>query len=114
MPAKVEQNFRMHSANHKNVTFTVTDGDGASVDCTGACVTWWLSEEPESGSLIKRHTDSGCGISVSGCTFTVSLSPTHTSGLSGTYYHESKMRDSASQESTVAVGWAQIFTDAIG
>ena len=113
MVAKTKQNFTMWSGDHKELTFTTTDSDSASVDLTGTSVIWQLSETPTSGSLVKRSTDSGCGISISGCTYTVSLCPTHTSGLVGIYYHESQVRDTGSNVSTVAVGWATINVDAV-
>lgn len=108
---KTAQDFEMWSGDHRNLTFIVTDSTGASKDLTDASVIWVLSENPTSASLVKRSTDSGCGITVSGCTFTVSLSPVHTSNLSGYYYHEAQVRDSASNVVTVAVGTARIRYD---
>lgn len=114
MATKTGQDFTIWSGDNKNVTFTVTDSNSASVDLTGACVAWVLSNTPATASIVRLHSDSGCGITVSGCTFTVSLSPTHTSGLAGTYYHEAQVRDSASDISTVAVGTATIKFDVAG
>lgn len=107
------QNFEMWSGNHRDLVFTTLDSDSASINLAGASVVWQLSLEPGSGSLIKRSTDSGCGISISGCTFTVSLSPVHTEDLMGNYYHEAWIRDIGEIESTVAVGTATIREDAI-
>ena len=113
MTAKKTQNFEMWSGDHRDLVFTTLDSDSASVNLAGASVVWQLSAAPDSGSLVKRSTDSGCGISISGCTFTVSLSPTHTVGLAGLYYHEAWIRDAGSIQSTVAVGTATIREDAI-
>lgn len=108
---KVQQNFEMWSGDNKDVIYTVTNGTGASKDLTGTSVVWVLSEDPSSGSLVKRSTDSGSGITIAGCTFTVSLSPTDTSSLAGLYYHESQVRDGTSDISTVAVGHVKINRD---
>ncbi len=108
---RISQNFTVWSGDHKNVRFTVTDSNSASVDMTGASIIWTLSENARSGSLLQLSTDSGDGVTISGCTYIVSLSPTHTRDLSGTYYHESQARDSASDISTIAVGEAQIISD---
>lgn len=104
----------MWSGDHKNLTYTVTDSNGASVILTSACAAWVLANDPASGSLVRLTTDSGSGITISGCTFTVSLSPAHTSGLAGTYYYEAQVRDTASNVSTVATGTAKINYDVAG
>jgi hypothetical protein len=105
------QNFEMWSGDHKNLIYTVTDASSASVSLTGASVLWVLSDQINGASLARLTTDSGSGVTVSGCTFTVSLSPVHTSGLAGVYYTEAQVRDSASNVSTVAVGTAKINRD---
>ena len=110
---RTNQDFEMWSGDHKNLQVTVYDGDGASIDLSGASVIWLMSEGVEGASLLKRSTDSGCGISVSGSTFTVSLSPTHTSGSAGTLYHEAQVRDGFGNISTVMTGHATIHVDAI-
>jgi hypothetical protein len=109
----VNQNFVMFSGDDKTLRFTVLDSSSASIDLTGASVTWMLATDDKSASLIKKSTDSGCGISISGCTFDVDLSPSDTDGLTGVYYHEAQVRDSASDLSTVATGWANIKHDLI-
>lgn len=111
---KIKQDFTMWSGDHKDLTYTTTDGDSASVDLTGASVYWCLAPDAESGSLVRLTTDSGSGITLSGCTFTVSLSPAHTSGLAGTYYYEAQVRDSETNIGTVAVGNIKINYDVAG
>lgn len=111
---RTAQDFTMWSGDHKNLTYTVTDSTGASVNLTGASVAWVLSPGPTSGSLVRLTTDSGSGIAVSGCTFTVSLSPAHTSSLAGQYYYEAQVRDTVANVSTVAVGTAMINFDVAG
>jgi hypothetical protein len=102
---KLQQNFEMWSGDHKNLNFGVTGSDGAAFILTAA--SWVLSEAEDSCSLVKRV--SGDGVSISGSTVTVSLSPAHTSGLGGiSYYHVLKGGDSASNVSTVAVGTINI------
>ena len=101
----------MYSGDHKNLVITVLDGNGASVLLTNASVSWMLAETPAGASLVSRTSDSG--ITVSGCTFTVSLSPVHTASLGGVYYHEAQVRDSASQISTVTTGNVTIYKDVI-
>ncbi len=106
----------MHSGDDKDIIFTVTNAStGASVDLTGASAVWVLTTSPTGGSLVKRSTDSGCGIALgSNGTFTVTLAPSHTSGLAGQYYHEAQIRDSASKVSTVSVGTVTINYDVAG
>ena len=89
----------------------MTNTAGASVNLTGASVVWVLATRSGGASLSRLTSDSGSGITVSGCTFTVSLSSTHTSGLAGVYYHEAQVRDSGSNISTVAVGTVDIKPD---
>ena len=103
----------MWSGDHLDIVVTVSDSTSASKDLTGGSVVWHLSETPTSASLIRRSTDSGCGVSLSGCTFTVSLSPVHTAALAGIYYHEAQVRDSGSNTATVMTGYAKIHKDAI-
>lgn len=108
MAAKQQQNFVMWAGTHKNVTFTVLDASSASKDLTSASVTFVISDESNTGSLLKLNTDSGSGVTVSGCTYTVSMSPAHTAGCSGTYHHESRVRDTATNQEVVAVGSIKI------
>jgi hypothetical protein len=108
---KINQDFTVWSGDHKNVRFTVTDSDSASVDITNASILWTVSENKRSGSIMQLSTDSGCGVTVSGCTYTVGLSPTHTAKLAGMYYHESQARDTASDTSTLAVGKMTVEVD---
>ena len=89
----------------------MTDGTGASVNLSGASAVWVLATRSGGASLSRLTTDAGSGITVSGCTLTVSLSPFHTSGLAGIYYHEAQVRDSGSNISTVAVGTVDIKPD---
>lgn len=112
---KLGQDFIMWSGDHKNLTVTVTNAEtGGSADLTGGSVVWVLAESPTGGSLVKLTNDSGSGVTVSGSTFTVSLSPIHTSGLSGTYYHEAQVIDANNNVSTVTVGAAKINYDVAG
>lgn len=110
---KTEQNWEMWSGDHKDLTYTVTDADSASVDLTSACVWWMLTDESKTASVLLRTADSGCGITISGCTFTVSLSPADTAGLAGAYYNESQVRTSGSVKGTVATGMGTINKDLI-
>lgn len=111
MTAKNGQDFEMYSGDHRNVIFTVTNANSASIDLTGAYGVWALSNDAKTASILRLTSDSGCGMTLSGCTATVSLSPAHTAGLSGYYYHELQIKDSGSNISTVAVGTVTINQD---
>jgi hypothetical protein len=110
-----QQDVTFWSGDHKDLIYTVTNAStGASVNLTGASGYWVLSNGPTSGSILRLTSDSGSGITVSGCTLTVSLSPAHTTNLAGQYYSEAQIRDSASNVSTVAVGTVTINYDVAG
>lgn len=108
---RTAQDFEMWSGDHKNLIFTITGSDSASANLTGASAYWVLANDAKSASFARLTSDSGSGITISGCTLTVSLSPAHTASLQGIYYHEAQIRDSGSNVSTVAVGTATINQD---
>lgn len=110
---KKAQNFEMWAGDSKSLVITVTGSSGAGHDLSGASVVWTLKENVDSASLIKRSTDSGCGISISTSTLTISLSPTHTENLSGVYYHEGEATDPTGDVSTLFVGTARIFNSGV-
>lgn len=111
MTTKTGQDFELWSGDHRTINFAVTDGSGVSVNLTGACGVWVLANDAKTASILRLTSDSGCGMTLSGCTATVSLSPAHTSGLQGIYYHELQIKDSGSNISTVAVGTVTINQD---
>lgn len=108
---KVQQDFEMWSGDHKTVIFTITGSDSASANLSGACGVWVLANDAKSASFARLTSDSGCGMTLSGCTATLSLSPVHTAGLAGFYYHELQIRDANTNISTVAVGTVTINQD---
>lgn len=113
MAVKKRQDFEIFSGDHKNLVYTVTNAQSASVDLTGNTIEWVLANHETSGSLLRLVTG-GSGITISGCTFTVALSPAHTSGLAGDYYYEAQVTDTNSDVSTVSIGTATILTDLVG
>lgn len=106
---KITQDFQFWTGEDKSIVYTVTDSTGASVSLSSYTAHWLLQDEPDSGSLIKLKTG-GSGVVCSGCTATVTLAASHTSGcnLNGLYYVELSACDSASNRSVLAVGQAQI------
>ncbi len=108
---KTSQNFTMWSGDHKNLTYIVKDTNSASVDLTGGCVVWCLSDTETGASLVRKTSDSASQVTISGCSFTTYLVPADTSGLAGTYWTEGQFRSSASVTGTVATGLARINGD---
>ena len=106
---KVAQDFEFWTGEDKSLVYTVTGSDGASMNLTDYSASWLLQDEPESGSLL-RYVSTDSEVTVSGCTVTVAIPASDTSGcsLSGTYYTELSACDTSNLISVLAVGTATI------
>lgn len=99
------QNFEMYAGDTKNIEVTI-----AGVNLTGASVKWALKRTVyEADAVISKDTTGGISITnASGGVFVIALAPGDTTSLSGDYYHEAEITDSASNVSTVFTGKATI------
>lgn len=104
-----QQDFEYWTGEDKSLVYTITDENSASVNMTGMSCRWVLQDEPDSGSILVYRTG-GSKITVSGCTVTVAIAGSDTSGcgLSGTYYTELSASDTSSNVAVLAVGYANI------
>jgi len=106
--ASTNQNFTIWADNHKDLLITVRNDNSVEVDLTSSSsIIWVLSGDDLSASLVRKATG-GDGVTISGCTFTVSLSPADTGNLAGTYYHEAQVTNASGDVSTVTTGMATI------
>lgn len=106
---KIRQDFEFYTGEDKNIIYTITDAAGASVNLSGYTVHWLLQDDPATGSLLRYKTG-GSGVTVSGCTATVTLAGSNTAGcnLSGLYYVELSACDGSNNEAVLATGYATI------
>lgn len=65
---------------------TVTDKDGNLFDITGATITYWLREYPDTDNLITKTTGNGITI-VDANNFEVNIDSAETEDLYGSYVH---------------------------
>lgn len=106
---KIRQDFSFWTGEDKNLIYTITDGSGASINLTGYSASWLLFDDPSTGSILSYYT--GSGISISGCTFTVALTASDTSGctLAGIdYYSELSACDGSDNVAVLATGTVSI------
>lgn len=99
------QNFDMVAGDTKKINITVTD-TGSAVDLTGASIKWALKRSVSASSTDVFKTTSS-GISITDAThgkFQITLNPSDTLALKGTYYHESEVTDASGNVSTVCSG----------
>ena len=95
---KEDQSFEMWAGESREITCTVTDEDtSASVDLTGASVSWVLQTSLGGTTLLTKSTANtgACGITVSGCTFSFYLVHADTDAIAGPYYHEAEVIDTS-------------------
>lgn len=107
------QDFTMRSGDTKALTVTVTDGSSNAKDLSGAqAIVWQLACRKGATNQVSKTL--GSGITNSDPTngrFTISLSPSDTASLDGSYYHEAQVTDGAGNVETVMVGVATIIGD---
>jgi hypothetical protein len=106
---KTKQDFEYWTGEDKNLVYTITDENAASVNMAGMTCRWVLQDEPDSGSLLVYQT-SGSGVAVSGCTVTVTIAGSDTTGCSieGTFYTDLSASDSSGNVAMLAVGYANV------
>lgn len=103
-------NFDMFSGNNKEIVITVYDKpNGSIVDISGAtAVAWQLFRAAITATTPVISKSLVSGVTLSNPTngqFTVSLSASDTTGLSGKYYYEAELTDSGARRETVASGY---------
>lgn len=103
------QNFSMASGDDLDLVVIVRAADRCTlVDLTNATATWVLADcQGDRPRLSKTATvtDATAG------EITVTLFPSDTDRLCGTYHHELQVRDALSKTSTVMTGKARITAD---
>jgi hypothetical protein len=85
----------MWAGESKTVTCTVTDADtGASVNLTSCSITWKMLDKLGGTTYLTKAEDAtGCAITISGCTFSFTLTNADTDALQGRYCHEAEVLD---------------------
>lgn len=107
MSAAPEYDFEMHQGDTKRLTVTVKDPAGAVVSLVGAqSIKWWVAKTVRSTvRLIEKSVGSGIVVTnAAGGVITITLSPANTVAVSGSYYHELEVIDSAGDIGTVLRG----------
>jgi hypothetical protein len=99
-----EQNqyFEMHQGESKTLEVTETD----NTDISGQDIEWILADERGDSPEVTKTT-SGGGVSITNGgngEFEITLDPSDTSGISGRFYHESRIDDGAGTESVLFTG----------
>jgi len=114
---KEGQKFEMWAGESKTVTCTVTDQDtGASVNLASSSVQWVMQKDELGGTtvLTKDADWSGAsGITISGCTFSLTLVHADTDALQGTYYHEAEVIDTNGSTFKPMRGYIEVNRGAI-
>lgn len=98
----INQNVNMYAGDTINVNFGISNSDNTAASLSSASPVWIMEQNVSSGSLLRKTSDSG--ISISGSTITVSISPSDTIDFAGTYYHELEVTDTSGNVSTVSTG----------
>lgn len=97
------------------IAVTTKTTSGERVDLMNADISWVLAESVSSSPVLLK-TVSGGDIVVTDAEqgeFEIKLVPTDTESLSGSYYHEAEVVDSAGNESTIFVGSFDIKESAL-
>lgn len=104
---KVEQNFEMWGGDAKTLTFSITGSDSNSQDMTGNTASWIIQDEDDSACILAQIAGA-----ISGSVVNVVLAASHTSSLTGFYYHELSATASGSP-ATLSIGTAKINQSSI-
>lgn len=106
---KMITNFMMVAGDSKTLVISVKDAEGVAVNITDATVKWRAARSFGKTAVISKLTDSGIQITDGpNGQFTVTLDPTDTDELKGTYYHEAEVTFSDGTISTVLSGTMKI------
>jgi len=103
-------NFVMTAGDTKTLVISVKDASGNPVNITDASIKWQAGRSFGKASSISKATG-GSGISITDAAngvFTVTLNPSDTESLKGTFYHEAQVTGSDSAISTVISGTMKI------
>jgi hypothetical protein len=104
--ATKNQNFEMFAGDTKYIVVTVSN-----VNLTGASVKWAMKKTIFNATPdVHKDTVSG-GINITDAAagkFTITLAPTDTTDISGSYYHEAEVTDAIGNVSTVLAGTVTI------
>ncbi len=90
--------FSMFAGDTKQLAFAVVDSANAAVDVTGAGVKFVIAPQQSKSALVTKTELSG--ITISGSTITVALTPADTQALAGLYRYELEITDSSGNVST--------------
>lgn len=93
------QNYSMISGDSKIVTVSLTDISGVAVDVsTAGTAIYKIASNPNADSVVYVTKTLSSGITISGGTVSIGLSPSDTENLSGAYYHELFIVDGSGQQ----------------
>ncbi len=88
-------NKSMRSGVDKVMPFSAVDNDGVAVTVTGGSATYEIATSRRATSSLVSLTSGAGDITLTGTTVTVTLVPTDTDNLDGSYYHELEVVDAA-------------------
>jgi hypothetical protein len=105
------------SGNTVKLKFTITDGDAppAAKDLTGATAIIWALAKAQ-GKVAQLTKTLGAGVTITDAAagkVEVLLSKTDTEPFGGTYYHEMRVTDAASNTATTTYGVVTIQKNTI-
>lgn len=107
MSAAPEFNFEMHQGDTKRLHITIKDPDGVPVSLIGVqTIKWWVARRVTSTTkLLQKSLGNGITVTNSaGGVLTIAIDPEDTVAVSGDYYHELEVVDSAGDIGTVLRG----------
>jgi hypothetical protein len=103
---QVAQRITHYAGDSLTLGVTTKTPSGEVVDLTNSDIAWVLAESVSASPAVSKDTAGG-GIVVTDALngeFEIKIDPSDTESLSGTYYHEAELTDSAGNESTILVG----------
>lgn len=108
-------NFSMFRGDSKILQITIKDLAGQPVSLAGLqSARWAMAPKITSAPVLTKSLGSGILIaSESGGVLEVTLLPTDTQNLSGSYYHELEIIDVSGKVSTILTGNIEIVNDLI-
>tara|TARA_Y100000310_G_C20100381_1_gene542440 strand:- start:63 stop:410 length:348 start_codon:yes stop_codon:yes gene_type:complete len=107
----VWQNFKMRQGDDKKINVTIKDENGDVIDITSFTATYKIATALVDGT-VKVTKTVGSGITLTDPTsgvLQIVLVPADTSMLMGQHYHELELVDTGSLETTVLVGYIEIW-----
>jgi hypothetical protein len=100
--------FEMHQGDTKRLRVSVVDSDGAAVSLVGAqSIKWWAAKKVTSTvRLLEKSVASGSitVLDAAGGVLSIPILPADTAAITGDYYHELEVIDSAGDIGTVLIG----------